>query len=299
MTTTQIGELDAHTLTEDVIRSFDDTPDARTRSILTALVRHLHAFVHDVEPTLAEWETAIEFLTAVGQKCDSVRQEFVLLSDVLGVSMLVETINDQHAPGATDSTVLGPFHMTESPTRQLGDTIDEFGSPDELLVTGTVRNTDGSPLPHATVDVWQCNEEGFYDVQQPDVQPAGNGRGLFTTDEQGRFWFRTVTPSHYPIPTDGPVGTLLEATRRHPYRPAHIHFIARADQHRPLTTHIFVPDSPYLDSDAVFAVKRSLIGEFGTGDAEQAAQFGVKIGSPVAAVDLVLAPARSGSADVH
>ncbi|MDF3307542.1 dioxygenase [Rhodococcus sp. T2V] len=298
MTSTQIGDVDAQALTDEVIRSFDGTPDTRTQTILTALVHHLHAFVRDIEPSLAEWESAIEFLTAVGQKCDPVRQEFVLLSDVLGVSMLVETINDQQAPGATDSTVLGPFHMTESPTRHLGDTIDEVGNPNHLLVTGTVRNTNGDLLPHATVDVWQCNEEGFYDVQQPDIQPAGNGRGLFTTDELGRFWFRTVTPSHYPIPTDGPVGTLLDATHRHPYRPAHIHFIAHADQHRPLTTHIFVPGSPYLDSDAVFAVKGSLIGDLGTADAGHAAQFGVGVGSPIATVDLVLAPTPSGSADV-
>ena len=291
MTATQI---DADTLTDEVIRSFDVTPDARTKNVLTALVRHLHAFVRDIEPSLAEWEAAIEFLTAVGQKCDSVRQEFVLLSDVLGVSMLVETLNDRHAPGATDSTVLGPFHMTASPTRRLGDSIDEIGSPERLLVTGTVRSAWGLPLPHATVDVWQCTADGFYDVQQPGIQPAGNGRGLFTTNEHGRFWFHTVTPSHYPIPTDGPVGALLDATGRHPYRPAHIHFIAGADEHRPLTTHIFLPDSPYLDSDAVFAVKRSLIGDVSPADTEQAAQFGIEPGSPVARVDLVLAPDSFG-----
>ncbi|ABH00957.1 hydroxyquinol 1,2-dioxygenase (plasmid) [Rhodococcus jostii RHA1] len=297
MTSTHTGDVDIATLTDEVIRSFDGTPNVRTKAIVTALVRHLHNFVREIEPSLPEWETAIEFLTAVGKKCDPVRQEFVLLSDVLGVSMLVETINDQQAPGATDSTVLGPFHMTESPARQLGDTIDEVGAPQHLLVTGTVRSTQGEPLPHATVDVWQCNEEGFYDVQQPDLQPAGNGRGLFTTDQQGRFWFRTVTPSHYPIPTDGPVGELLHATGRHPYRPAHIHFIAAAPQHRPLTTHIFMPGSPYLDSDAVFAVKHSLVGDMGTADAEHAAQFGVEIGSPLATVDLVLAPAAPGGTD--
>ena len=167
------------------------------------------------------------------------------------------------------------------------------------MIAGTVRSTTGQPLAHATVDVWQCNEDGFYDVQQPDVQPPGNGRGLFTTDAQGRFWFRTVKPSHYPIPTDGPVGTLLDATRRHPYRPAHVHFIANAAEHRPLTTHIFVPESPYLDSDAVFAVKQSLIGELGTVEAADASRFGVKPGTPSARVDLVLAPAHVGGPDVH
>ncbi|RYF53228.1 MAG: 6-chlorohydroxyquinol-1,2-dioxygenase [Comamonadaceae bacterium] len=299
MTSTRTGDIGAQSLTDEVIRSFDGTPNARTKTILTSLVRHLHDFVRDIEPSLPEWDTAIEFLTAVGQKCDTVRQEFVLLSDVLGVSMLVETINDQHAPGATDSTVLGPFHMTESPSRQLGATIDEVGIPQSLLVTGTVRGTDGHALPHATVDVWQCNEEGFYDVQQPETQPAGNGRGLFTTDEQGRFWFRTVPPSHYPIPTDGPVGALLTATDRHPYRPAHIHFIAHTDRYRPLTTHIFLPGSPYLDSDAVFAVKQSLVGDLGTVDADKSQHYGVDVGSAMATVDLILAPEPAGGPDAH
>ena len=299
MTSTRTGGIEVRRLTDEVIRSFDGTPDARTKTILTSLVRHLHDFVREIEPSLPEWEAAIEFLTAVGHKCDPVRQEFVLLSDVLGVSMLVETINDQHAPGATDSTVLGPFHMTVSPTRELGESIDEVGSPHHLLITGTVRGTDGQALPHATVDVWQCNEEGFYDVQQPETQPAGNGRGLFTTDEQGRFWFRTVPPSHYPIPTDGPVGALLKATDRHPYRPAHIHFIAQSDRYQPLTTHIFLPGSPYLDSDAVFAVKPSLVGDLGTVDADQARQYGVAVGSAMATVDLILAPDQDGATDVH
>ena len=294
MTTTQVGDSDPHALTDEVIRSLQNTPDARTKTILTSLVHHLHDFVRDIEPSFAEWATAIGFLTEVGQKCDSARQEFVLLSDVLGVSMLVETINDQQSPGATDSTVLGPFHMTESPRRRLGDTIDDVGSSHELVIAGTVSSTTGQPLAHATVDVWQCNEDGFYDVQQPDIQPAGNGRGLFTTDAHGRFWFRTVKPSHYPIPTDGPVGTLLDTTRRHPYRPAHVHFIANAADHRPLTTHIFVPESPYLDSDAVFAVKQSLIGKLGTVDAADAPRFGVNPGTASATVDLVLAPAHVG-----
>lgn len=297
MTTTHNNVIDVDALTEEVVRSFHATPDERTKTILTSLVRHLHDFVKDIEPSLSEWEEALEFLTAVGQKCDSVRQEFVLLSDVLGVSMLVETLSDQHAVGATDSTVLGPFHMTESPVRELGDTIDEVGSPSHLLVTGVVRGTDGKILPNATVDVWQCNEEGFYDVQQPETQPPGNGRGFFTTDEAGRFWFRTVPPSHYPIPTDGPVGTLLEATDRHPYRPAHIHFIARADRHRPLTTHIFMPGSPYLDSDAVFAVKRSLVGTLGTVDADHARRYASEAGTPLATVELVLAPEKVGVPD--
>ena len=281
------------TAADAVVESFATTPDPRLRELLTSLVRHLHAFVRDTEPTIAEWERAIDFLTATGQKCDSERQEFILLSDVLGISMLVETINNRttvpgrgglpggsrgmesprgsarsssRASAATESTVLGPFHMVTSPRRALGDTIDLVGTGPQCVLAGRVLSADGSPLPGAELDVWQANDQGFYDVQQPDVQPPGNGRGLFTADQDGAYWFRTIVPTYYPIPTDGPVGTLLEATKRHPYRPAHIHFIVTASGHRPLTTHIFVAGSPYIESDAVFAVKKSLITEFTPAD---------------------------------
>jgi len=254
------------TAADAVVESFAATPDPRLRELLTSLVRHLHAFVRDTEPTIAEWERAIDFLTATGHKCDSERQEFILLSDVLGISMLVETINNRKTAGATESTVLGPFHMVASPRRALGDTIDLLGTGPQCVLEGQVLSADGTPLPGAILDVWQANDQGFYDVQQPDVQPPGNGRGLFTADQDGRYWFRTIVPTHYPIPTDGPVGTLLEATKRHPYRPAHIHFIVTAPGHRPLTTHIFVAGSAYIESDAVFAVKKSLITEFTPAD---------------------------------
>src|ERR1700684_3343270 len=233
-----------------VIESFARTQDERLRTVLDSLVRHLHAAVREVEPSIAEWEQAIEFLTATGQKCTDIRQEFILLSDVLGISMLVETINERGAAGATQSTVLGPFHMTKSPVRALGDTIGLVGASEPCVVTGQVVSTDGVPLPGAVLDVWQANDHGAYDVQEPDKQPPGNGRGLFTTDDQGRFWFRTIVPSYYPIPTDRPGGAVLAATRRPPYRPAHLHFIVAADGYRTLTTHIFVGDSEYIDSDA-------------------------------------------------
>jgi catechol 1,2-dioxygenase len=283
---TEEGAADA------VIESFAGTPDERLRTILDSLVRHLHAAVREVEPSIAEWERAIEFLTATGQKCSDVRQEFILLSDVLGISMLVETINERGAPGATQSTVLGPFHMTESPRRDLGDTIDLVGESEPCVVTGEVVSTDGRPLPGAVLDVWQSDDHGFYDVQEPGKQPAGNGRGLFTADASGRFWFRTIVPSYYPIPTDGPVGELLAATRRHPYRPAHIHFIVSAGGYQPLTTHIFVAGTSYIDSDAVFAVKKSLITDFKeVDDPEQAARYQVSNPFRLADVQLVLSPA--------
>jgi hydroxyquinol 1,2-dioxygenase len=279
---TEEGAADA------VIESFAGTPDERLRTILNSLVRHLHAAVREVEPSLAEWEQTIEFLTATGQKCTDVRQEFILLSDVLGISMLVETISERGATGATQSTVLGPFHLTRSPERALGANIDLVGESQPCVVIGRVVGTDGTPLPGATLDVWQANDHGAYDVQEPGKQPAGNGRGLFTTDAEGRFWFRTIVPSYYPIPTDGPVGELLAATRRHPYRPAHIHFIVAADGYRTLTTHIFVDDSEYIDSDAVFAVKKSLITEFVEVDEpEQAARY--QVSNPFRLADVQIA----------
>jgi hydroxyquinol 1,2-dioxygenase len=278
-------------ITGAVVDSLQDTADPRLREVLSALTRHLHDFVRETKPTMGEWERAIGFLTATGQMCTDTRQEFILLSDVLGVSMLVETINAHRDPGATESTVLGPFHMTESPVRALGANIDLVGSGEPCVVSGRVLSRDGAPLPGAVLDVWQADAQGYYDVQRPDVQPAGNGRGLFTADVEGRFWFRTCVPSPYPIPTDGPVGDLLRATARHPYRPAHIHFIASADGHTPVTTHMFVAGSPYLDSDAVFAVKRSLVQDFAaTDDPSLAREFGVPIPFRHARFDLVLDP---------
>lgn len=279
-------------LTDQVAESFAGTPDPRLREILTALTLVLHRFVEDVQLTQEEWEHAIAFLTAVGQKCDATRQEFILLSDVLGVSMLVETVNQADTDGVTDSTILGPFHMTTSPPRRSGDTIDLVGTGRTLVLSGRLLGADGAPLAGATVDVWQADDNGFYDVQVLDRQPPGNGRGLFTTDRGGRFWFRTVEPAPYPIPADGPVGELLAATRRHPYRPAHIHFIATAAGHHPLTTHIFVKDSPYLDSDAVFAVKRSLVMDItDSTDPVLAERYGVDTPFRYGELDLVLAKA--------
>lgn len=255
-----VGELFSEERSAHVVAaSFDGTPDPRLRQVMRSLVAHLHAFVKDVELTEGEWEAAVDFLTRTGQTCSDVRQEFILLSDVLGVSMLVQTVNHRTGGTATESTVLGPFHMVESPLRELGDDIAMDGKGTPCLVSGRVTGPDGEPLAGASVDVWQTNEDGFYDVQQPEVQPPGNLRGMFTADADGRFWFRSVVPRFYPIPDDGPVGELLAATGRHPNRPAHLHVIVAAAGHRPVTTHVFVAGSPYLDSDAVFGVKDSLV----------------------------------------
>lgn len=249
------------TSAEAVAASFAGA-DPRLREVLTRLVEYLHGFVRDVELTQEEWSAAIDFVTATGQMCDATRQEFVLLSDVLGVSMLVDAVNNRKPAGATASTVLGPFHVVDSPARELGADIGADAAGESCLVTGRVLSPDARPLAGAVVDVWQANSQGFYDVQQPETQPEGNLRGLFTTDTDGRFWLRTVVPAHYPIPDDGPVGRLLRTTGRHPYRPAHIHVIAGARGYSPVTTHLFVAGSPYIGSDTVFGVKQSLVREF-------------------------------------
>ncbi len=276
---------------ETVVASFDHCDDPRLRTVLASLVRHLHDFVKDVALTETEWAAAIAFLTATGQLSDDTRQEFILLSDVLGVSMLVDTINHPAGGDLTESTVLGPFHVITSPERELGADIALDGHGTPCVVSGQVRSSDGSPLAGAKVDVWQANADGFYDVQQPGLQPERNLRGMFTTDDEGRFWFRTIVPSDYPIPDDGPVGRLLAATGRHPYRPAHVHFIVSADGHRPVTTHAFVADSPYLGSDVVFGVKQSLVRDFAeVDDTACAAELGVANPFRAATFDVVLTP---------
>jgi len=247
---------------EAVVSRMGDKSDARLKTVMASAIRHLHAFIKEVEPTNAEWMTALEFLTRTGQMCNEWRQEWILLSDVLGVSMLVDAINNRKPSGATETTVLGPFHVSGAPRYANGANIclEDKGEP--LVVSGRVMDTDGKPVAGALLDVWQANEDGFYDVQQKGIQPDYNLRGIFATDINGRFWFRSIKPRFYPIPNDGPVGQLLEKLGRHPNRPAHIHFIVGAEGYQPVTTHIFAPDCPYLGSDAVFGVKESLIADF-------------------------------------
>jgi hydroxyquinol 1,2-dioxygenase len=244
-------------LLDEVLASFANTPDARLRTLMQSLVRHLHAFVGEVEPTEAEWLAAIRFLTDTGRMCDGVvRQEFILLSDTLGVSMLVDAINHRQAKGGTDSTVFGPFYMSGMPDRAYGESM-AFTPGRQAVVRGRVLSTNGEPVAGAVLDVWQTADNGMYSGQDT-AQPYGNLRGRYRTDAEGRYAIRTIVPVSYPIPTDGPVGRMLEATARHPWRPAHLHFMIEAPGHRTLVTHLFDEDDPYLDSDAVFGVKSSL-----------------------------------------
>ncbi|MEJ8823712.1 intradiol ring-cleavage dioxygenase [Variovorax humicola] len=253
--------LNQHTITDAVIDRFADTPDPRLKQILTSLVRHLHDFAREVELTEAEWMKGIEFLTATGQKCDATRQEFILLSDTLGLSMLTVALNHDKPAGATEATVFGPFHVEGAPHYENGGDVGNGASGEPCMVRGTVRSLDGTPIPGARLEVWQADSEGFYDVQR-DALDHAQGRGVLEADAQGRFHFRSVLPVAYPIPDDGTVGEMLRATRRHPWRPAHLHFMVTALGFETLVTHIFRKGDAYLDSDAVFGVRESLLGDW-------------------------------------
>ena len=254
-------DLNEHTITQAVLDRIAATPDPRLRAVMSSLVRHLHDFVRDVEPTFEEWQATIGFLTRTGQMCDDARQEFILLSDVLGVSMLVDAVNHRMPAGATETTVLGPFHVVDVPFQTNGADIGAGLAGERLYVEGTVSSADGTPLPGAVLEIWQSDDDGFYDVQRPELD-GPLLRTRLRADEGGRFHFWTIMPTAYPIPDDGPVGDLLKATKRHPWRPAHLHFMISAAGHEQLVTHIFVAGGEYLDSDAVFGVKGSLIQEF-------------------------------------
>jgi hydroxyquinol 1,2-dioxygenase len=278
-------------LTADVLASFDGAPEARLREIMQALVRHLHGFVLEVGLTPPEWEGAIGALTRTGHITDERRQEFILWSDSLGVSMLVDAIENTVPPGATECTVQGPFYVPGAPLREYGANIaEESDAGVPALVSGRVLDLQGRPLPGAEVDVWQNGDDQLYAVQRHDA-PEEHLRGRFITREDGSYAFMAVRPTPYPIPYDGPVGRMLELTGRHPWRPAHVHMIIRAGGYRTLTTHVFDVESRYLDSDAVFAVKPSLTRTFVThGPDDPDTPEGVTTEWVSVENDLVLAP---------
>ncbi|HUK04683.1 MAG TPA: intradiol ring-cleavage dioxygenase [Burkholderiales bacterium] len=258
-----VRRFDENRLTAEVLRRMRGTKNLRLKRVMAGFVKHLHAFVRDVKPTPEEWMAGIQFLTETGHWCTGKRQEFILMSDTLGVSMLVDAINYKAGGGATESTVLGPFHRQKAPRYPLGASIAR-GRRDGVpcRVSGTVRDTRGRPVPGALLDVWQAGADGFYDSQKGS---AMNLRGIFRADARGRFHFRCVRPEYYPVPHDGPVGRMLRATGRHPMRPPHLHFWITAKGYRPLITHLFVKGGKYLDSDAVFGVKPDLIVDFRKG----------------------------------
>lgn len=247
-------------LVDRVLRSFDDCENERLHELMTNLVRHLHSFIRETRLSEAEWAAAIEFLTAAGHITDDRRQEFILLSDVLGASMQTIAVNNEAYKNATEATVWGPFFVEGSPEIELGGdmTFGAVGEP--CWVEGTVTDTDGRPVPGALVEVWEADEDGLYDVQYTDGRTSA--RAHFHTDSEGGYRFWGITPTPYPIPHDGPVGQLLEAVSRSPMRASHLHFLVRTPGYRELVTHIFVQGDDLLDKDAVFGVKDSLVKPF-------------------------------------
>jgi hydroxyquinol 1,2-dioxygenase len=286
--------FDESNITAAVLERVRNAAAPRTRAISEALVRHLHAFVREVEPTQEEWAQAIAFLTRTGAMCSATRQEFILLSDTLGVSMLVDAINHRRSGDATQTTVLGPFFVEGAPEHALGDDISGGMTGDPLLVEGSVSRLDGAPIAGAIVDTWHSDAAGYYDVQPQSGRAGLAGRARLRTDAQGRFWFRSIVPSCYPIPDDGPVGDLLKAQGRHPFRPAHVHFRIGAPGCETLVTHVFLAGDQYLDSDVVFGVKDALIKVLERQEAGPTAR-GNRVDRPMAALryDFVLEDAGS------
>jgi len=276
-------------VTEEVVASFADAASPRYREVMQSLVRHLHAFAREVRLTQAEWDAGIAFLTRVGHITTGKRQEFILLSDVLGLSMLTVAVNAPASAGATESTVFGPFFVDGAPEVPLGGDIARGAKGVPCYVAGTVRSADGRPLPGARIDVWEADEDGFYDVQYAGDRNAG--RGWLRAGEGGEYRFWSVRPAPYPIPDDGPVGDLLKAAGRSPMRPAHLHFKVDAAGHRTLITHIFLAGDEYLTNDAVFGVKQSLVVDVAE-HAPGTAPDGSRPDRPWTSIDfdLVLAP---------
>jgi hydroxyquinol 1,2-dioxygenase len=254
-------EFNEQSITQAVIDRLSQSDDPRFKRVLTSLVTHLHDFVRDVRLTEAEWLAAIEFLTDVGQTCTPKRQEFILLSDTLGVSVLVITLNHPADSGSAESTVLGPFYWQGAPDLSRGSNLAEGVKGEPTFYSGRVLSAAGGPLANALLDIWSGDGDGDYDMQIPG-ETGMKARGKIRTDAEGRYWFRSIRPTFYPVPTDGPVGRMLRKMGRHPYRPGHIHMIVSAEGHHPVTTHLFVAGSQYLDSDAVFGMKESLVAQF-------------------------------------
>jgi hydroxyquinol 1,2-dioxygenase len=257
---TQFNEAN---LTQAVIESFERTPHPRAKFLLQELVTSLHDYVRRTGLTFEEWDYAIDFLTRTGQKSTPIRQEFILLSDVLGVSMLVDAVNHRARDGATETTVLGPFYIGEHRQMPHGSDISPQNvTGEKMFVQSRVTDLNGKPLAGVAVDVWHADDHGFYDSQKPSFATEGpSSRARFVTDSDGGFFFRTILPCSYPIPTDGPVGEMIVATKRHPMRPAHVHFLVVAEGYEPLITHVFIDGDKYLDSDVVFGVKDELVAK--------------------------------------
>lgn len=256
MSTRNLSET---SITKAVTERMRKAESRRFKTVLTSLVKHLHKFAREVELTEDEWNYGIDFLTRTGQLCSDKRQEFILLSDTLGLSTLVTQLNHRSRGGETEQTVFGPFHREHAPRYKMGDNISKGIRGVPCFVSGTIRDNKGKPVQGAVLDVWHSDDDGAYDVQRKEWKGAMRMRGVFKPGKDGTFHLRTIRPRFYPVPTDGPTGELLNASARHPMRPAHIHFMVNAEGYDRLVTHVFVKGDKYIDSDAVFGVRDSLV----------------------------------------
>lgn len=253
--------LDERTITQAVIERNSQSENERLKDVMHSLVQHLHSFAREVKLTEEEWDIGIQFLTNVGKICSPTRQEFILLSDTLGLSTLVIAQNHRKPDGCTEATVFGPFHVQNAPRLVLGSNMSNGVKGTPWYVQGSIKNIDGQAIPYAEIEAWQADDDGYYDVQKEYLKEY-QGRAVFTANQDGHYYFETIVPEAYPIPHDGPVGKMLEALNRHPWRPAHLHFMVSAFGYERLVTHVFREHGNYLDSDAVFGVRSSLIAEW-------------------------------------
>ena len=285
--------VDEDSITQIVLARHAQSDNVRLKQIVTSLVQHLHAFARDVRLTEDEWFKGIQFLTEVGHITDDKRQEFILLSDTLGLSMLVTALNNRKPAGCTESTVFGPFFVENAPEYENGDDVGNGAKGEPCFVSGSVKGIAGEPVPNARIEVWQADSDGFYDVQYEGIS-ENQGRGALRSLADGTFHFRSITAESYPIPHDGPVGRMLQALGRHPWRPAHLHFMIDAPGYERLITHVFRSGDQYLDSDSVFGVRSSLIANWQTHEAGQAPD-GTKIDTAFSTLDFdfVLNPLKS------
>lgn len=251
--------VNSDTVTQSFLDYMGEDTDERLRVVLTSLVEHLHAFVKETELTHDEWRKGLELLFDAGNISSQERNEFVLFSDVLGISSLVDMIHS--SDDATPSSVLGPFHVLGAPDLPVGGDMLTGNEGDAVVVSGKVLSTENKPIEGAVLEIWQTADNGLYSGQDPG-QPEYNLRARMTTGSDGRYLFSTVRPAPYTVPDDGPAGELLKATGRHPWRPSHLHFIVSAPGHRTLVTEVFPSDDPYLDEDAVFGVREKLIMDY-------------------------------------
>ena len=287
-------DLTIENITENTIRINSQASDPRLTYVLERLVSHLHDFARETRLSTKEWMAAIDFLTQVGKICSDVRQEFILLSDVLGLSLLVDSIDHPKPPHSTEGSVLGPFHSHEAEDLPHGESMSHDPKGEPCLVLCTIKDSKGKPVPGVKIDIWETDSSGHYDVQYANRE-GPDGRCVMRSDEDGNFWFKAIKPVSYPIPHDGPVGKLLEKLHRHPYRPAHMHFMFEKPGYDHLITALYLRGDPYETSDAVFGVKQSLLVDLHKIDKMIAKQYDVDEGTPMLEFGFVLVSDKEAS----